>query len=473
MPILLEGPAAVGKTSLVTLLCENNKLERVNNTSNTSIQDYLGSYLPSGNSFVFQEGALYKAMVNGWWFLADEFNLADPAVLNALFPLLEGRRSLKVPGTDKEVFAHPNFRFFATQNDATYSNRNQLSLALRNRFLEIQFNDFTLNELIEIISKRKDPERETTTQIEIDAKVVTEMASLYVNLQKTKFRITMREIIKWSNRHSTYSTFNRASSSFFADQSNSYTAVALSILSTRYNKQLPEIMKYFNEIWPNVSQRMMKQSVSIEQHKFNNKDGVLFKEGGIQVFIEDCKLTNSILFHDNRVPPLTFQKQLVRLAFASVNQEPVLLIGPTCYKSILVKTWAEITNQKDSVTTIHLTPDTESSELIGQIYPYTFINSFELVIKYAKGFRDRFYLLNSEIDENIDVSKMNTIINFSLNEVLMKIKNLYTDTLINSNEEANKENDDDDDLNELNQESCEEESCDIENENIDEEDDDV
>jgi midasin (ATPase involved in ribosome maturation) len=162
LPILLEGPAAVGKTSMVSLLCKmrdkDSKLERVNNTNTTTIQDYFGSYLPTGDSkspFVFKNGALTRAMENGNWFLSDEFNLAEAAVLNALFPLLEGQRKIKIPGSDKTVIAHPNFRFFATQNEAKYVGRNQLPISLRNRFLEIQFNDFEERELKEIILNRK------------------------------------------------------------------------------------------------------------------------------------------------------------------------------------------------------------------------------------------------------------------------------------------------------------------------------
>ncbi len=160
IPGLLEGPAAVGKTSLVSYLAKAQltpkKLERVNNTATTSIQDYLGSYLPMGSGFVFQEGALYRAMKNGWWFLSDEFNLAEPAVLNLLFPLLEGKRYIQVPGTNKTVVAHRDFRFFATQNDAKYAYRHQLPDSLRNRFLEVQINDFPQDELPAIIEGRSE-----------------------------------------------------------------------------------------------------------------------------------------------------------------------------------------------------------------------------------------------------------------------------------------------------------------------------
>jgi hypothetical protein len=50
IPVLLEGPSAVGKTSLISFLSklQGTKLERVNNTDTTTYQDYLGTYLPDG-----------------------------------------------------------------------------------------------------------------------------------------------------------------------------------------------------------------------------------------------------------------------------------------------------------------------------------------------------------------------------------------------------------------------------------------
>lgn len=83
LPCLLEGPAAVGKTALIAALgtwkntgqADDFVLKRVNNTDTTTVQDYWGTFVPRQNGFVFQEGKLYEAVKNGWWFLADEFNL--------------------------------------------------------------------------------------------------------------------------------------------------------------------------------------------------------------------------------------------------------------------------------------------------------------------------------------------------------------------------------------------------------------
>lgn len=108
----MQGPAAVGKTSLVAFLAKRRgqALQRVNNSDMTTIQDYFGSWLPVGNSLDFKKGVLYTALEDGNWLLADELNLAPGPVISMLAPLLEGQSKVLIPGTDKHLQRHENFR---------------------------------------------------------------------------------------------------------------------------------------------------------------------------------------------------------------------------------------------------------------------------------------------------------------------------------------------------------------------------
>jgi hypothetical protein len=74
---LLEGPAAVGKTSLLVELAASKSIKviRVNNSDTTTVQDYLGTYMPKGALIEFVPGALIEAMKAGCWFLAGKFNV--------------------------------------------------------------------------------------------------------------------------------------------------------------------------------------------------------------------------------------------------------------------------------------------------------------------------------------------------------------------------------------------------------------
>ncbi len=58
------------------------------------------------------------AMLNGWVYLADEYDFALPSVLAVYQPVLEGKALVikEAPAAQRIVRPHPNFRFIATGN---------------------------------------------------------------------------------------------------------------------------------------------------------------------------------------------------------------------------------------------------------------------------------------------------------------------------------------------------------------------
>eukprot|EP00398_MALV-I-01_sp_L67-1_P000208 gene208-688_t len=209
-PVLLEGPPAVGKTKLVEHFAQNFKtdqrskreLMRMNNTQSTTLQDYYGTLIPKGGEFNFEKGDLTLALEEGHWFLADELNLADPAVLSALTPLLEGRSEINIPGY-KTITVDPQFRFFATQNPQGTSGRNRLDKSFLNHFMKVRVGEFEPEDLVEILVKRKDKIASDSVQ-PADAK---RQADVYIRMRNAgEFDITFRDLIKWRRRHSYFNS---------------------------------------------------------------------------------------------------------------------------------------------------------------------------------------------------------------------------------------------------------------------------
>ncbi|CAF3117064.1 unnamed protein product [Rotaria sp. Silwood2] len=376
IPLLLEGPAAVGKTALISYLCKHMKtdsptgkrLERVNNTDTTTIQDYLGSYLPGSNGFIFQKGALYSAMTNGSWFLADEFNLADPAVMNLLFPLLEGKNSITIPSSGKIISAIPGFHFFATQNDASYANRHRLPDSLRNRFLEIQFGDFPENELSQIIQQREEKGKAKPTCLSENS--AKQIAKFYHRILTSSTRITFREIVKWLHRHS-----------IFSPDKELWVTVGVSLLCAKYSHKSnirKELIGNLNTVWfpPPVEVRNTYVTLPEIEIKVIDQNQVRFTEDELSVDFGPVKLETSDLWNTNNSlkPPETFQRCLIRIAHAVKAHEPILLVGPTSCKSLLVETWSLITGRSNELIKVHLTPDSEAADLIGEITPHSFLD---------------------------------------------------------------------------------------------------
>ncbi|CAF3786308.1 unnamed protein product [Rotaria socialis] len=389
IPLLLEGPAAVGKTTLIAHLCktldskkmnhissqQKPKLERVNNTDTTTIQDYLGTYLPVNDGFIFQKGALYRAMENGWWFLADEFNLADPSVMNILFPLLEGKNSIMIPTSGKIITAKQGFHFFATQNDSSYANRHQLPISLRNRFLEIQFDEFPESELSEILLRRNQSDKQK--QKNLINQIANSLASFYHQLIQTPSRITFRELIKWIRRYE-----------LFSSGKDVWPMVGASLLTSKYPLESPIRQGLINDLktkWPNIS------IPTGSQIEIKDVGGglVRFRENDLHVDVKTSVLSQSII----STWPLTFQRTLTRIAQAVHANEPVLLIGPTSCKTLIVETWTRVLNRYDELVIIHLTPESESANLVGEIQPYTFLDLLKRLPAMAERVVHRFRIL--------------------------------------------------------------------------------
>lgn len=255
-------------------------------------------------------------------------------------------------------------RFFATQNPAgKFADRHVLPVSLRSRFLEVQIEGFPEDELHQIIAQRHDTAQPGCTN-PVSPKVANQLAAVYFQLQN---QCTMREIIKWVRRYGMFSRTAQANEA-------TWPLAGLSLLAPRYqpkSDQSAKLASIFQQVqgWSG-SGTYDSKPVSITQMPA----GVQFTEGSLSVIVPGSRLEHSRLFQQGRYPPATFQRSLVRLAFAVNNREPVLLVGPSSYKTLLVATWVELQGFKNELLTVHLAPDTEASELVGQIQPCSFVD---------------------------------------------------------------------------------------------------
>jgi MoxR-like ATPase len=143
-PALLEGHTATSKTSAILFLAAQlgQPVTRVNLSAHADTAELIGRFLPEpSGGWRWSDGAVVRALKRGEWLVLDEINLADPGVLERLNPLLEAEPTLVLTEHAGERLGpggapiHPDFRVFATLNPATYSGRQRLSPALRDRFL--------------------------------------------------------------------------------------------------------------------------------------------------------------------------------------------------------------------------------------------------------------------------------------------------------------------------------------------------
>jgi midasin len=89
-----------------------------------------------------------QAVREGHWLILDELNLAKTEILECLNRLLDDNRELFIPEQQCHIKPHRWFRIFATQNPVSYAGRKVLSRAFKNRFINIDFNNISVEDII-------------------------------------------------------------------------------------------------------------------------------------------------------------------------------------------------------------------------------------------------------------------------------------------------------------------------------------
>ncbi|OCB87744.1 P-loop containing nucleoside triphosphate hydrolase protein [Sanghuangporus baumii] len=333
--VLIEGPTSSGKTSAIQYLARRtgHNFVRINNHEHTDIQEYLGSYISDSRSgkLVFHDGLLVRALRRGDWIVLDELNLAPTDVLEALNRLLDDNRELIIPETQEIVRPHPNFMLFATQNPpGVYAGRKVLSRALRNRFLEVHFEDVPATELEHILSQRS----------RIAPSYAHRIVSVFQELQKRRqigriFEgkegfVTLRDLFRWADRD--------------AQGYQELAEAGYMLLAERTRRDEDKL------VVKDVIEKVM--NVSISEDSLYNMD----------------KLGQAGQYHSSIVWTRSMRRLFMLLSHALRHKEPVLLVGETgTGKTSVCQLYAEI--DKKVLRSVNCQQNTEAADIIGGLRP--------------------------------------------------------------------------------------------------------
>lgn len=101
--------------------------------------EYQQTQIANNLLFNFMEGALTKAVSQGYWILLDEINLATQETLETLSGLLQNAHSSLIVterGDLEPIRRHPHFRLFACMNPGNDVGKRDLPSGFRSRFTE-------------------------------------------------------------------------------------------------------------------------------------------------------------------------------------------------------------------------------------------------------------------------------------------------------------------------------------------------
>ncbi|CAA3030250.1 Midasin [Olea europaea subsp. europaea] len=347
-PVLLRGPTSSGKTSLVKYLATitGHQFVRINNHDHTDLQEYLGSYITDASGkLIFHEGALVKAVRNGYWIVLDELNLASSDVLEALNRLLDDNMELFVPELREVIRAHPDFMLFATQNPPTiYGGRKMLSRAFRNRFVEIHVDEIPQEELSTILEKRcKIPKSYAKKMVDVMKDLQFHRQSSKVFAGKHGF-ITPRDLFRWADR---FKTFGRSYEDLARD---GYYLMAERLRDDGEKKIVQDVLE-----------RQLRIKLTVDDLYMQEPDG------------GDIALTGGKYSGESKdIEKIIWTRSMWRMYFLIERcyrmREPVLLVGETGgEKTTVAQLFSIILSSKLHIWNCH--QYTESSDFLGGFYP--------------------------------------------------------------------------------------------------------
>ncbi|CAF4784232.1 unnamed protein product, partial [Rotaria sp. Silwood2] len=154
----------------------------------------------------------------------------------------------------------------------------------------------------------------------------------------------------------------------FNTEKDFWSMIGASLLTGKYPLETlirQTLINDLNTIWPN---KIITTNLSISIQDIGGGK-TRFQENDLFVDLKTTSLSDSILL----TSPKTFKQAFVRIALAIHAGESVLLVGPTSCKTLIVETWTKLLNRFHELIKIYLTPESESSDLIGDIQPYTFL----------------------------------------------------------------------------------------------------
>lgn len=143
--VLLMGPSGTGKTELMRHIAAQMGLElvRFNMNVRTEPEDLEGRWVPTDEvgKFVFKDGPLVEAMIEGKMLLVDEVNASKASVMMMFHAILEHGHEYRVSGDkgNRVITPHQNFRIAFTANPASYAGTSEFNPAFLSRCIVFNF----------------------------------------------------------------------------------------------------------------------------------------------------------------------------------------------------------------------------------------------------------------------------------------------------------------------------------------------
>ena len=386
IPVCLVGATGLGKTSMARAFCEIVRKEYPILYSfhmDTQLSDLYGIFNFEAGKAIIQDGPLVKTMENGQIFIADEFNLAEEAVLQTLTIALEpadDNSIFLIPDTGKKIERKKSFFFIACQNDLSTSGRRKLPDIIQKRLRIFEYPSPMIKDLQSSIEEMIRFEKIKDSKFEIYIDFPSKIANFMYKLNESN----IPEIGKWSMRNirkiyrritrqqindSSYFNITIEHQIIFYILGNIPGGVEEKLITyEKISEILRQTFDFKDELYKKIKNCIESKPriIEINKKKFlvkgDSEESLKSKEKTEKIKSYTSAVGEAGILLDvpikDKIDLSSIYETLFYILF-SHYKEPLLLCGPSGYKSKLAK------DISPSASTINFYPEISNAQLIG------------------------------------------------------------------------------------------------------------
>ena len=421
--ICIEGKTGIGKTACAKAFAEILKTNKYyideykifSFNNETVYNDFYGSLtLDENKNISFCNGVLTEASLSKdiYIFIADELNLASEETMNSLSPVLEEdfKYKIYIPGLSNRGKINNQFLFISCQNLSNTLGRKKYTSLLKSRLKKISYPEQNLlinkitdfeNICIDVNNNLKDKISNKINGITYDEakklgkfilKFNEKNEGLIYNLNFRDAKKILKRIYYQKENNLYYEGFNIYNNILFyiLSQTKEKDKIAVSkyiikLLSEIFYENNYDDDIYFNDGYNFNNKNKISEKIKLELEEcFNAEAEFVEEKEKIYLSKGKCKINvDSILTKNDKKNILQYNKlstflESLFLAKLSLNDEPLLILGDSGYKTYLAEKL--LTNK---FTTINLNSEIKLNYLLGSSM---FYNKKEAGDFYLKNF---------------------------------------------------------------------------------------
>ena len=383
--VCIIGKTGIGKTSFARTF---SRIFRKKNdfslydilfsfNSESTIENLYGTFAFEEGKSIIVEGPLYKAIKQGLIFIADEFNLAEESIMQSFMNIFEiggCASNLLIPGINKSIRYNKDFFIIICQNDSNVRGRRILPDSIKKKIREFEYPEpglediyrFSNNIIVKELLQNNSKENQT-------------LAHNLSNLMNLLNMIEIPEIGRWSMRdiRKIFRRINKQRESSLDEYQNikDIHQILIYILSgvpkeqviNVFNNIIKDLKRIFilDENTINDLNLMVKSQAKIEI--IQNKGTYIMKGNSGKRFTNEVNEFINKELH-------SLLDSMFYANFADIK-EPLLICGPTGYKTFLAK----IISHQQKI--INLYQETSLSQLLGSTRIRDNINAKKYYLK--------------------------------------------------------------------------------------------